>query len=103
MRRLSSLADIQQADESDTPSEAAGFATWARVPRRSATSWNAEDWCRALQERFFTKCSDGLPVLFCVDEQVLAEIYGGNSAEAIDSITEAVRQQLGRGAGSAAT
>ncbi len=67
----------------------------AREPRpRDRTSWTAEDWCRTLAERFFTERSACIPVLFFVDEEVLAEIYGGNAAEATDSITELVRRHL---------
>lgn len=64
--------------------------------RGSTTNWSAENWCRALQERFFTERSNGLPVLFFVDEDVLTELYGGNAHEAIDSITDVVRQRLMR-------
>ena len=65
-----------------------------RYARGNTASWNADDWCRALTEHFFTERSDGLPVLFFVDDEVLGEIYGGDPGDAIESITDLVWNKL---------
>lgn len=58
------------------------------------TSWSSEDWCSALAEHFFTGHSEGLPVLFFVDDEVLGEIYGGDPTDAVDSISDVVCGRL---------
>lgn len=60
------------------------------------TSWTREDWCSALEERFFSERSARLPVLFFIDEQVLGDIYQAEAGEAVASVIETVRRRLGQ-------
>jgi hypothetical protein len=60
-----------------------------------AADWRADDWCDALARKFFGSQSAQLPVLFFVDEALLAELHpSGNREAAVSSLSEAVQAGL---------
>ena len=63
----------------------------------SGGDWGPQDWCDALGARFFGAHSAQLPVLFFVDEDVLAGVHpSGDKAVAVESLSRAVRSGLVR-------
>jgi hypothetical protein len=50
-----------------------------------------------LCNHFFRAEFDGIPVMFFVDDEALANMYGGSSAEAAASLVDVVRTRLDRG------
>ena len=93
MLRTSTTLRSSVADETRCLGVAAGAS---EIGMGISMSWTREDWCRALEERFFTERSAALPVLFFIDEEVLGEIYDGEAGDAVDSIIETVRRRLGQ-------
>jgi hypothetical protein len=57
--------------------------------------WWAGQWCEALAAHFFTERSSGLPVLFFVDDELLARLHPSGDVEiAVASLAESVRVGL---------
>lgn len=61
----------------------------------SGADWSSENWCDALATRFFGSHSAHLPVLFFIDEDLLADLHpSGDKTDAAASLSRAVRSGL---------
>jgi hypothetical protein len=61
----------------------------------AATEWGSTEWCAALAENFFRPDAAQLPILFFVDEDVLAGLHpSGDRDAAVVSLSRAVRSGL---------
>jgi hypothetical protein len=61
----------------------------------SEPSWRSEEWCDALAIHFFGPAAAQQPVLYFIDEQVLAGLYhGDDTVSGVDSLSAAVRALL---------
>lgn len=61
----------------------------------SGSDWGPTEWCSALAEHFFCPESAQLPVLFFIDEALLAALHPSRDAGvAVTSLSEAVRRGL---------
>src|SRR3954447_22320266 len=62
---------------------------------RDESDWDSNAWCHGLADHFFGEDLAGLPVLFFVDEDVLATIHPSHDAQAATaSLAAAVRGEL---------
>lgn len=67
--------------------------------RPTDSDWGPTEWCSALEQRFFGEQFAQLPVMFFVDDSVLAEIHPGHDRDhAVASLCHAVRVGLTRSA-----
>ncbi len=53
-----------------------------------------DEWTEQLFNHFFGPDLDGLPVMFFVDDEAVATIYGGSRADAVTSLVTAVHERL---------
>jgi hypothetical protein len=56
-----------------------------------------EDWAGLLCAHFFRAEYDGVPVMFFVDDDAIANLHGGDPRDAVSSLVAAVRGRLDRG------
>lgn len=63
----------------------------------SEQSWCSDGWCNVLADHFFGRASAQQPVLYFIDEELLAALYDGQQEDsAVDSLSAAVRTMLVR-------
>src|SRR5688500_16556044 len=58
-------------------------------------AWGWRQWCAALASHFFGEHAAHLPVLFFIDEDLLASLHpSGDATVAVESLARAVRDDL---------
>jgi hypothetical protein len=69
-------------------------STGSAVPSGGSRYVNYEEWAALLAEHFFRPEFDGVPVMFFVDDDAVAKLYGGDLGDAVGSLVSAVRGRL---------